>query len=84
MSLNVVKTAARIASAFALGRRCLRLRCEDEREHVAPPEQDSAARRDDMRGELAGHQPSLYCAYMHATQLGDFPSRQKLIVVVVF
>jgi hypothetical protein len=82
MSTNVVKTAARIASAFALRRRCLRR--EDEREHVAPPEQDSAARRDDMRSELAGHQPSLYCAYMHATQLGNFPSRQKLIVVVVF
>jgi hypothetical protein len=52
----------------------------DDREYVALPEQHAAARRA-VTGDLAGHQPSINCPYIHATQMSDLAFRQELLVI---
>jgi hypothetical protein len=52
----------------------------DDREYVALPEQHAAARRA-VTGDLAGHQPSINCPYIDATQMSDLAFRQELLVI---
>jgi hypothetical protein len=52
----------------------------DDDEYVALEEQHAPAGRA-VTGDLAGHQPSLNCAHMHAAQVSDLAFRQKLLAI---
>jgi|SRR6266850_1958582 len=77
MSGNVV---ACCQSAIAATRRSLR--SIDGGEHLVLPEQRATAGRA-VTVNLAGRQPSIDCAYIHAAQLSDLTLRQQLLVLSV-